>query len=603
MASASINSENEASNSVWPAEDSAVENVSGAGGTGNDNREQSPEDCKSTSKGIHIRSLKNCKTTGMGVATNEEVPIFHSVKCEMPPSAAPVIPSVNSDDDLGRCVKNAKSGLKNSKSVFLGKLGKVGDLGKKVVPIHEQGSVDIVNSSVYLSYEWPSIAPLQVPPCNSHLPAATDRLHLDVGHNWQNHFHHSFVPAVHRMRNPPVENGCNGVMSRQMPMSLDWPPMVHGVNGVAQSVACNYDSGFIRRRHSAYPQSFSASNVQRSLVATDDERMYTNDFMDFSDLTNSQEVVDEHENHWMSEEELEVHAVPGMDYNQYFGGGVMYWNPSDYLGSNFSRPPSLSSDDSSWAWREADMNRAVDDMVAFSSSYSTNGLTSPSAASFCSPFDTKGPGHQALGYVLSESEIGGKVLQSSSTADPVTDETAPLSPLSCEGEPKTVDSLPYPILRPIIIPNMSRDRSRSDFKHGHEHKSPCVPPSGREQPRIKRPPSPVVLCVPRAPRPPPPSPVSSSRRHRGFPTVRSGSSSPRHWGVKGWSYDGINFEETCIRVDSSEVVWPSWRSKSLSAHQLTQPVPGALLQDRLIAISQLARDQEHVIIVLCYSDL
>ncbi|PQM40704.1 uncharacterized protein Pyn_02805 [Prunus yedoensis var. nudiflora] len=223
----------------------------------------------------------------------------------------------------------------------------------------------------------------------------------------------------------------------------------------------------------------------------------------------------------------------------------MYWNPSDHPGTVFSRPPSLSSDDSSWAWREADMNRAVDDMVAFSSSYSTNGLTSPTA-SFCSPFDPLGSGNQALGYVMPGNEVPGKVLHSSSTmTDTAADEesSGSLADVSGDVEGKTGDSLPYPILRPIIIPNISRERSR-EFKRSYDRKSPCVPPTRREQPRIKRPPSPVVLSVAHAPRPPPPSPVSDARKHRGFPTVRSGSSSPS-------------------------------------------------TGDRLIAISQLARDQEH----------
>ncbi|KAL6557368.1 hypothetical protein OROMI_017718 [Orobanche minor] len=82
---------------------------------------------------------------------------------------------------------------------------------------------------------------------------------------------------------------------------------------------------------------------------------------------------------------------------------------------------------------------------------------------------------------------------------------------------------------------MSRERSRSEFKHGYDHKSPCVPPNRR----IKSSPSPVVLCVPRAPHPPPPSPVGDSRKHKGFPTVRYGSS---RWGGKGWFHYGINFE-------------------------------------------------------------
>ncbi|KAI3693262.1 hypothetical protein L6452_33094 [Arctium lappa] len=424
---------------------------------------------------------------------------------------------------------------------------------EKNLPPNKDQDSGTVSSSGNPPYEWPSAAP-QLSFVNSHLPATTDRLHLDVGHNWQNHFHQSgFVHTMHQVRNPPIENGC-----KPMPMSLDWPPMVHSINGLVPSMACSYNTGYMSRRQ-PFKQSFSAG-----------------EFVDSSHIANSPEM-EEHDGHWLGEEDF---AVSGMDYSQYFGGGVMYWDSSDHPVASFSRPPSLSSDDSSWAWREADMNRTVDDMVAFSSSYSTNGLTSPSASSFCSPFEP-------LGYVI-PGEVTGKVLHSSSTMTDLSEENVSGSLATFPGdiEAKTGDLFPYPILRPIIIPNISRDRSR-EFKRNHEHKSPCVPPSRREEPPIKRPPSPVVLCVPR------PSPVGDSRKHRGFPTVRSGSSSPRHWGVKGWFHDGISFEECCVRVDGSEVVWPSWRKKSLSARQLTQTLPGAILQDRLIAISQLTRDQEH----------
>ncbi|XP_049380095.1 uncharacterized protein LOC125844799 isoform X1 [Solanum stenotomum] len=507
-----------------------------------------------------------------------------------------VMPAIESE----RTLSNGKEFKKLNRSGFLEQQIKVGDPNRNFTSLKEKRSVDVydtgpMNSPSYVSYEWPSVAPVHLPCGDSHLPRATDRLHLDVSHNWKSHFRHSFLRNVRHVRNSSIETGCPGIISGPLPMSLDWPPMVRSINRLAApSLTCNYDAGFISRRTS-FQQDIAAQSMHCNAVSTEDERVYSGDLMDFSDLANSHDVGEDHDYHWLSEEELEVHAVSGVDYNQYFGGGVMYWNPSDHLGTNFSRPPSLSSDDSSWAWRDADMNRAVDDMVAFSSSYSTNGLTSPSGASFCSPFDPLGSGHQAVGYVIPGSEITSKVLQSSSAADLVTVENASgsLSNLPAEGEAKSLDSLPYPILRPIVIPSMSRERSRSDFKRSHDHKSPCVPPSRREQPRIKRPPSPVVLCVPRAPHPPPPSPVGDSRRHRGFPTVRSGSSSPRQWGVKGWFHDGINFEEACIRMDGSEVVWPAWRSKSLSAHQLTQPLPGALLQDRLIAISQLTRDQEH----------
>lgn len=458
-------------------------------------------------------------------------------------------------------------------------------------------------SSECFPYEWRTVAPTYFPPVNLHLPAATDRLHLDVGRNWHNHFHRSFLSAIHRARNSQLEGGCNPIMSQQMPMSLDWPPMVRGGLGVAPSVACNYDPGFISRRQCTFAQGFSTRSMQLKATISDTEKKYSVDFADPPDLTRSHELADDCESNWISEDEYEVHAVSGLDYNQYFGGGVMYWNPSDHPGSGFSRPPSLSSDDSSWAWREADMNRAVDDMVAFSSSYSTNGLTSPTA-SFCSPFDPLGSGHQAIGYVMPGNEVPGKVLHSPATmTDAVVEEESPgaLADLTGDIEAKTGDSLPYPILRPIVIPNMSRDRSRSEFKRSHDHKSPCVPPSRREQPRIKRPPSPVVLCVPRAPCPPPPSPVSDSRKHRGFPTVRSGSSSPRHWGMRGWFNDEANSEEASLRVDGAEVVWPSWRNNSLASRSMIQPLPAALLQDRLIAMSQLARDQEHVSIAYTLS--
>lgn len=449
----------------------------------------------------------------------------------------------------------------------------------------------------YPSYEWPSVSPVYFSSISSPLPPATDRLHLDVGHNWHNHISQPFLPTVHRARNPPIEGGVTQILSRPLTMSLDWPPMVRSVGGIAQPMTYNYDSGFVSAKQSAFQQNFAGKSLQFNAKSADEDRKYSADSVEFPDLM-SQEPIDDYDSHWISEEELEVHAVSGLDYNQYFGGGVMYWNSSDHPGTGFSRPPSLSSDDSSWAWHEADIKRAVDDM--FSSSYSTNGLASPTAASFCSPFDPLGPGPQAYGYVVPGNEIPGKVLHSSATtADAMSEEEAngSLNTLPGDVDGKTGDLLPCSMLRPIIIPNLSRERSRSDFKRNYDNKSPCIPPTRREQPRIKRPPSPVVLCVPRAPRPPPPSPVSDSRKNRGFPTVRSGSSSPRHWSVRGWYHDGMTSEEACVRMDGSEVVWPSWRNKNLAAHPMIQPRPGALLQDHLIAISQLARDQEHVSVV------
>ncbi|KAH9733224.1 NTP transf 2 domain-containing protein [Citrus sinensis] len=513
--------------------------------------------------------------------------------------------------DLDNAFGNSISGINFQNSFHESETGAISvlpDKGIEALEIKKESAVtqDQRNESFFgtalksslecPSYEWPTIAPVYFPSISSHLLPATDRLHLDVGHNWHNHVRQPFVPTLHQARNHPFDGGCNQILSQPLPMSLDWPPMVQNVSGIAPSVTCNYDSGFISSRQSGFQQNFATKGMQFNAKTSDDEGKCSGDFMDLPEPTTTQEQGDECDSHWLSEEELEVHTVSGIDYNQYFGGGVMYWNTSDHPGTGFSRPPSLSSDDSSWAWHEADIKRAVDDMVAFSSSYSTNGLTSPTAASFCSPFDPLGPGHQAFSYVVPGNEVPGKVLHSSSTTTDVATEeeiSGSFASLSGDVDSKALDTLPCPILRPIIIPNLSRERSRSDFKRSHEHKSPCVPPSRREQPRIKRPPSPVVLCVPRAPRPPPPSPVSDSRKTRGFPTVRSGSSSPRHWGVRGWYHEGTTSEEGCVRMDGSEVVWPSWRNKNLSAHPMIQPLSGALLQDHLIAISQLARDQEH----------
>lgn len=484
------------------------------------------------------------------------------------------------------CYRDPVSGETVPRSVFH---RKIADGKNGTASIHEQDNWSrdngqAVNSAGHPSYEWPTVTPLRVASFNSqHLPPATDRLHLEVGHNWQNHVQHSLMQQIHQA-NSSVEGGTGRIISRPLLMSFDWPPMVR---------ACNYDL----RQQATTKQGFAASNPHFNGVRNEEERKYSTDCFDLLEPTSTQEIGDElYDGHWVSEEEYEVHAVSGIDYNKFFGGGIMYWNPSDYRGAGFSRPPSLSSDDSSWAWREADMNRTVDDMVAFSSSYSTNGLTSPSAAPFCSPFESLPPGHQAISYVRSGNEVTGKVLHTSSTmSDLEAEEKVPVSLASVPSDvdAKSGDSLPYPILRPIIIPNMSRERSRSEFKGTRDIRSPRVPPNRREQPRIERPPSPVVLCVPRAPRPPPPSPVGDSRKHRGFPTVRSGSSSPRHWGVRGGFNDGSNFEEACVCVDGAEVVWPSWGSKNFSARQMIQPLPGVIVQDRLIAISQLSHDQEH----------
>lgn len=369
-----------------------------------------------------------------------------------------------------------------------------------------------------LSYEWPSWRPVYYPSVYSpHLPPATDRLHLDVGHNWCSQLNQSFFTSRHQTRNALVDSGWGQILP----------------------------SGF--------------------------------------------DSTDEWDSHWTVDEEAEFHTYSSRDCNQYFGGGIMYWNPADHGSTGFSRPPSLSSEDSSWAWHEAELSRVVDDMVGLSASYGANGLTSPTAVPFCSPFDPVGPAQQPVGFVVS----GNDALAKDATVEDKALGTLNNTPGGFV-EGLAADSLPYPILRPLIVPSLSKKESGSEYKLTHDCKSPCLPPTRRENPRIKRPPSPVIRCIPQGPRPPPPSPMSDSRKHRGFPAVRSGSSSPRNWSIRSWYHDGIANDEDLICANGTDVIWPSWRGKGVGPSKMAQSLPSSLLQDRLVAISQLSVDHDHV---------
>ncbi|MQL99556.1 hypothetical protein Taro_032283 [Colocasia esculenta] len=446
-------------------------------------------------------------------------------------------------------------------------------------------------------YEWPSVSSLHLPSVHfHHLPPAADRLHLDVGHSWPSHIPQSFLSstASHQPINVSAEGGCRRIIPSLIPpMSLDWPPMVRSCSRFSQSVSLNFDTLQNSRLQAPFCTSLTTRKIQRT--GNEGERKYSGDILDRCDIKNSLEVVDD-ENYWVSEDEYDMHTFSGRDYNKFFGGGIMYWNTSDYVGSNLSRAPSHSSEDSSWTWYEADLNKAIDDMVGMpglSGSHSTNGVTSPPAAPFCPPFDKLGPGQQSLGHAFPGNDTCG--LQSPSSVADIKEEKMVLS-LNNSGsgtEGVKGDSLPYPVLRPIIIPSISRKGSRSEFKISQDHKSPCVPSTRKDFPRIKRPPSPVVLCVPHAPRPPPPSPVGESRKHRGFPVVRSGSSSPRNWAMRTLHHEENTSAGAQVYLDGAEVVWASWENGKRAGTPMMQPVPGSLLQDRLIAISQLNRDQEH----------
>eukprot|EP01018_Ginkgo_biloba_P025798 Gb_40078 [translate_table: standard] len=201
--------------------------------------------------------------------------------------------------------------------------------------------------------------------------------------------------------------------------------------------------------------------------------------------------VEDFESYFIFEDEVEKHPQKkcnGADYNQIYGG-VMYWNTADYAGIDYSRPPSLSSEDSSWARQEADLNVVMDDIIS--------------------------------------------------------------------------------------LPQLS----------AHVYNAT------REPTRVKCPPSPVVLYVPLASPPPPPCDVGF-RKQRHFLTIRSGSSSPRHWGISSWPS-----EEEMDCDDSHVSSGLTWRSKCLRGTPPMHLLSGALLPHRLIAI-QSTSEQEHPDIAL-----
>ncbi|KQK17066.1 uncharacterized protein LOC100844132 isoform X2 [Brachypodium distachyon] len=439
------------------------------------------------------------------------------------------------------------------------------------------------------SYEWPSVAPHFVSPEIQQRPAAADRLHLDIGYRWPTQFDQPFLPTNHQLRSPPIESGCNQMLSSlAVPLSFDWPPVFRGYGKLSQNAALSYDPVYAPQMQSSAWPGFPAQLMQRGGFCSEKDRKYFAD----SDPRNTSDVGDDTESYWCSEEESDGRAVSGRDINQYFGGGVMYWSPAEHAGTGFSRPPSLSSDDSAWAWHEADVSRVVDDLgVGIPSAYNA-GASSPPSTPSCSQNETSDPSTQPVCHSMVGNDINNEALHSSSsTQDSPEDKTtsAARSPSSVSEIVKG-DTLPYAMLRPIVVPNISRRLSRSDFRGGHDHRSPCVSSTRRDIPVVRRPPSPVVLSVPRMPRPPPPSPVGESRK-RGFPIVRSGSSSPRHWGMRSLFSDDKIFNRAQFCLDGPEVVWPSWVNKGTYAGTLVQSIEDTVLQDHLVKISQLSRDQ------------
>ncbi|KAI5389913.1 hypothetical protein KIW84_075290 [Lathyrus oleraceus] len=119
-------------------------------------------------------------------------------------------------------------------------------------------------------YEWPGIPSIYFPSFNSHLPPATDRLHLDVGRNWHNHICQPFVPTLQQTRNIPVESGCNQILSQSIPMSFDWPLVFRG--DMTPSPNCDYDSSYISRRQCKFSKGLAVQSMHADTTTPDNAK-------------------------------------------------------------------------------------------------------------------------------------------------------------------------------------------------------------------------------------------------------------------------------------------------------------------------------------------
>lgn len=392
--------------------------------------------------------------------------------------------------------------------------------------------------AMFYSHEWPGYSQVQVSG-NNVRPTALDRLHLDGVHDLPKRLSASAVS----ISNPTPAPGC-----------LDWPPYVH--NGYSLPPVVGYSDSNDPKvvTLSPFTSSLYASRtppngkvrigeeteVEERLYDTDLEifEPYAGEFEDFDGY-----VVSEEE----GERQMEDNAyVKAEDYHQVFGGGVMYWNSADYTGMGYSRPGSMSSDDSSWARREADLGAVLDDIVGIhalqgpyrgkGSTTSNLSNTSPSQPSTSLPvaFDQIGA-----------SQVGPRVCLTRSTGSDFAVNYGSISD-DCQapgpnvGNPvQVVDGIMsdgfMPRLRPIVVvrdPGLSRSMVKNDFVRLREARSPHITSRGVQDfsgSRRRRPSPPVIR---HAPPPPPPSPVAGSKRRKGWMSARSGSSSPRHWGSR-----------------------------------------------------------------------
>ncbi|KAG0596843.1 hypothetical protein M758_UG288300 [Ceratodon purpureus] len=451
--------------------------------------------------------------------------------------------------------------------------------------------------AMFYSHEWPGYSQVRVSGSTVR-PTASERLHLDVVHK---RLSASSVSISSTALAPPV--------------SLDWPPFVH--NGHSLTPVVGYSDSNkpkVVTLHSPFTSSSCASRTPpngRTRIGDHDseveEHLYDTDFEIFEPHAGDFEDFD---GYVVSEEEGERQVddtthIKAEDYNQFFGGGVMYWNSADYTGMGYSRPGSMSSDDSSWARREADLSVVLDDIVGIHplpGSYRGKGSTSSNLSSTSSQPSTSLP--LSLDQI-GASQVGPCVCLTRSTGSGFSVNYGSISDDSLAAGPnvdtmRVVDGIMsdgfMPRLRPIVVvrdPGLSRSMVKTEAVRLREARSPHIVSRGVHQDffggRRRRPSPPVIR---HAPPPPPPSPVAGLKRRKGWMSARSGSSSPRHWGLTSWwnKDDVDSFDIEAVNRDS---VLGNRRRMGLLAS--TPPIrPGAVLRDHSVAMPPLALDQEHM---------
>jgi hypothetical protein len=161
------------------------------------------------------------------------------------------------------------------------------------------------------SNEWPSVTPSHfISPELQHRPAATDRLHLDVGYKWPTQFNQPFIPSNHQIRNPPVDPGCNQMLpSLAVPLSFDWPPSFRGYSKLSHDAALSYDQLYNPQLQSSARSGIPTQLMQRGGICSDKDRKYLGD----------SDVGEDAESYWFSEEESDARAHSGRDINQCIG--------------------------------------------------------------------------------------------------------------------------------------------------------------------------------------------------------------------------------------------------------------------------------------------